>query len=60
MARVPSLPMEESAPTINIVISDDHALFREGLRKLLEAEPGIQIVGEAVDEPELAGSREGS
>ena len=41
--------MEESAPTINIVISDDHALFREGLRKLLEAEPGIQIVGEAVD-----------
>ena len=43
------LPMEESAPTIDIVISDDHALFREGLRKLLEAEPGIRIVGEAVD-----------
>jgi len=41
--------MEKSAPTINIVISDDHALFREGLRKLLEAEPGMQIVGEAVD-----------
>jgi len=41
--------MEESAPTINIVISDDHALFREGLRKLLEAEPGVRIVGEAVD-----------
>jgi len=41
--------MEESALTINIVISDDHALFREGLRKLLEAEPGICIVGEAVD-----------
>jgi len=41
--------MEESAPTINIVISDDHALFREGLRKLLEAEPGMHIVGEAVD-----------
>jgi len=41
--------MEESEPTINIVISDDHALFREGLRKLLEAEPGIRIVGEAED-----------
>jgi DNA-binding NarL/FixJ family response regulator len=41
--------MEDSAPTINIVISDDHALFREGLRKLLEAEPGMRIVGEAVD-----------
>ena len=41
--------MEESALTINVVISDDHALFREGLRKLLEAEPGIRVVGEAVD-----------
>jgi DNA-binding NarL/FixJ family response regulator len=41
--------MEEPAPTINIVISDDHALFREGLRKLLDAEPGMRIVGEAVD-----------
>jgi DNA-binding NarL/FixJ family response regulator len=41
--------MGEPAPTINIVISDDHALFREGLRKLLEAEPGMRIVGEAVD-----------
>jgi len=41
--------MEESAPTIDIVISDDHALFREGLRKLLDAEPGMHIVGEAVD-----------
>jgi len=41
--------MEESAPTISIVISDDHELFREGLRKLLEAESGMRIVGEAVD-----------
>ena len=41
--------MEEPVPIIDIVISDDHALFREGLRKLLEAEPGMRIVGEAVD-----------
>ena len=41
--------MEESVPTIDIVISDDHTLFREGLRRLLEAEPGMRIVGEAVD-----------
>ena len=34
---------------MDIVISYDHALFREGLRKLLEAEPGMRIVGEAVD-----------
>jgi DNA-binding NarL/FixJ family response regulator len=41
--------MDESAATIDVVISDDHALFREGLRKLLEAQPGMRIVGEAVD-----------
>lgn len=41
--------MIDSAGTIEIVISDDHALFREGLRKLLEAQPGMRIVGEAVD-----------
>jgi DNA-binding NarL/FixJ family response regulator len=41
--------MEESTATIDIVISDDHVLFREGLRKLLEAEPGMRVVGEAGD-----------
>lgn len=30
---------------IRIVILDDHALFRDGLSKLLEAEPGFQVVG---------------
>lgn len=41
--------MEESPATIDIVISDDHAIFREGVRKLLEAEPGVRVVGEAGD-----------
>jgi len=30
-----------------ILIADDHALFRDGLRRLLETEPGFEIVGEA-------------
>ncbi len=34
---------------INILIVDDHKLFAEGLRKLLELEHDIQIVGEASD-----------
>lgn len=41
--------MGESPATIDILISDDHAIFREGLRKLLEAEPWLRIVGEAGD-----------
>ncbi len=36
-------------PSIRILIADDHPIFRDGLRKLLEAEPGFQIVGEAAD-----------
>ena len=34
-------------PAVRIVIADDHTIFREGLRKLLESEPGLTIVGEA-------------
>jgi two-component system nitrate/nitrite response regulator NarL len=34
---------------IRIVIADDHALFRAGLRKLLEAAPDFAVVGEAED-----------
>ncbi|MGD0223012.1 MAG: response regulator transcription factor [Terriglobia bacterium] len=44
--------MEESPSKIDIVIADDQAIFREGLRKLLEAEPWLRIVGEAADAKE--------
>ena len=32
---------------IRILIADDHALFRKGLKSLLSAEPGFTVVGEA-------------
>ncbi len=32
---------------IRILIADDHALFREGLKSLLEAEPDFRVIGEA-------------
>jgi DNA-binding NarL/FixJ family response regulator len=34
---------------IRVVIADDHAIFREGLRKLLEGAGDIAVVGEAGD-----------
>lgn len=34
---------------IRVLIADDHALLREGLRKILEMEKDICVVGEAVD-----------
>ncbi len=38
-----------SSNPIRIVIADDHPIFRDGLRRLLEAEPNLQVVGEAAD-----------
>ncbi len=32
---------------INVLIADDHAIVRTGLRALLRSEPGLQLVGEA-------------
>ncbi|HXW91110.1 MAG TPA: response regulator transcription factor [Terriglobales bacterium] len=34
---------------IRCIIVDDHALFREGLRHVLESEPDFEVVGEAGD-----------
>lgn len=34
---------------IRLVVVDDHPLFRDGLRGLLESLPGMQVVGEAGD-----------
>lgn len=41
-----------SKPTdnrIKILIADDHPIFRDGLRRLLESERGFEVVGEAQD-----------
>jgi DNA-binding NarL/FixJ family response regulator len=36
-----------------VIIADDHVLIREGLRKVLAREPGMRVVGEAADGPDL-------
>ena len=33
--------------TTRVLIADDHTLFREGLRLILSAQPGIEVVAEA-------------
>jgi len=35
--------------TIRVVLCDDHAIVRDGLRNLLEAEDDLEVVGEAAD-----------
>ena len=46
--------MAKNKTRIGILIADDHAVFRYGLRKLLESEPGLMVVGEAVDGSQVA------
>lgn len=38
-----------------IVLADDHQVVRQGLRLLLEAEPGFSVIGEVADGLEVAG-----
>jgi DNA-binding NarL/FixJ family response regulator len=39
--------MAQAKQIISVLMADDHAIFRDGVRKLLEDEDDIQIVGEA-------------
>jgi DNA-binding NarL/FixJ family response regulator len=41
--------MDKKDPSVRIVIADDHTIFRDGLRRLLEAEPELEVAGEAAD-----------
>jgi two-component system nitrate/nitrite response regulator NarL len=39
--------MSRAAPkTVRILLIDDHALFRESVARLLDAEPGFEVVGD--------------
>jgi two-component system, NarL family, response regulator NreC len=42
-------PMEQD---VTVVLADDHAVVRKGLRLLLEAEPGLRVVAEAGTVPD--------
>jgi two-component system response regulator NreC len=41
------MSIDGSVKTIRIVLADDHAVVRAGLRMLLESEPGLEVLAEA-------------
>lgn len=41
--------MKVSQRPIRVVLADDHAIVREGLKALVNAEPDMEVVGEAAD-----------
>jgi len=34
---------------VRLLVADDHKIFRQGIKKLLEEEPDLQVVGESAD-----------
>ena len=49
-SSIPSAePQAGSAAPIRVVIADDHAVVRRGLRQVLDAEEGFEVVAEASD-----------
>jgi DNA-binding NarL/FixJ family response regulator len=42
-------PSQQSFERVRILIVDDHALFRVGIRQILEREPDLEVVAEADD-----------
>jgi len=47
--RQEELATTEDGAVVRVLIVDDQALVRTGFRMILEAEPGIEVVGEASD-----------
>ncbi len=43
------MPRGKKKPQISVVIADDHAILRSGLRMLLNAQPDMKVVGEGED-----------
>lgn len=48
--------MSRPTPKIRIFIADDHPIVRQGLRRIVEADPGMTISGEAGDVAGLLGT----
>ncbi len=47
--RVQADPVPDARSTIHVVLVDDHAMIRQGLRTMLEGYRDIQVIGEAAN-----------
>ena len=48
-SNTPPSGMRAGSGTIRVVVADDHAIVRDGLRALIETQPDLVVVGEAAD-----------
>jgi two-component system, NarL family, response regulator NreC len=49
MTSIPESTLDETKQTIRIVIADDHAVVRRGLKQVLDSEPTFDLVAEAAN-----------
>ena len=45
--------MRSKTPSYRIIIADDHPLFREGVKRIIDDVPSLEVVGEVGDGEEL-------
>ncbi len=38
-----------TAPALRVLLADDHTLVRSGIRRILESQPGVEVLAEAAD-----------
>jgi two-component system response regulator NreC len=46
LERTPAAPYSSAVP-IRVLLVDDHAVVRKGMRALVDQEPGLEVIGEA-------------
>ena len=54
-SAAPAVNPRDDTPPIRVLIAGEYPIFRHGLRRLLEAEPGLAMVGEDADGSHVAG-----
>lgn len=47
----PLPPRPAQAPATTVLVADDHAMVRNGLSRIIDAEPGLRVTGQASDGP---------
>ncbi|HTV15362.1 MAG TPA: response regulator transcription factor [Acidobacteriaceae bacterium] len=48
----PAAVLSRVPPRVRVLVADDHLVYRIGMRSLIEAEAGFEVVGEASNGPE--------
>jgi DNA-binding NarL/FixJ family response regulator len=51
-SKVHERELRDGGSRLRVVLADDHAILRQGLRAILEAEPDLEVIGEASNVPD--------